>query len=79
MPKWEESVEGCRDRYVKVVKALADKYPSENLLLVTHGKTKFLTLFCASVLNKGGLFVKLFDLMEKNFRGRSRNNILDLL
>jgi len=30
-------VEGCRDRYVKVVKALADKYPEENLLLVTHG------------------------------------------
>ncbi|CDY72568.1 BnaAnng41510D, partial [Brassica napus] len=38
MPKWEESVEGCRERYVKIVKALADKYPTENLLLVTHGK-----------------------------------------
>lgn len=42
LPKWEESVEGCRDRYVKVVKALADKYPSENLLLVTHGTQVFL-------------------------------------
>ncbi|KAG2260955.1 hypothetical protein Bca52824_080249 [Brassica carinata] len=38
MPKWEESVEGCRERYVKVVKTLADKYPTENLLLITHGE-----------------------------------------
>ncbi|KAG7566296.1 Histidine phosphatase superfamily clade-1 [Arabidopsis suecica] len=48
LPKWEESVEGCRDRYVKVVKALADKYPSENLLLVTHGEgvgTTFSTFY----------------------------------
>ncbi|CAN8280227.1 unnamed protein product [Cochlearia groenlandica] len=48
MPKWEESLEGCRDRYVKVVKALADKYPSENLLLVTHGEgvgTTFSTFY----------------------------------
>ncbi|KFK35250.1 hypothetical protein AALP_AA5G260300 [Arabis alpina] len=48
LPKWEESVEGCRDRYVKVVKALADKYPEENLLLVTHGEgvgTSFSTFY----------------------------------
>jgi hypothetical protein len=48
LPKWEESVEGCRDRYVKVVKALADKYPTENLLLVTHGEgvgTTFSTFY----------------------------------
>ncbi|KAJ4896268.1 Phosphoglycerate mutase family protein [Raphanus sativus] len=48
MPKWKETVEGCRERYVKVVKALADKYPTENLLLVTHGEgleTTFST-FC---------------------------------
>ncbi|KAJ0246581.1 Phosphoglycerate mutase family protein [Hirschfeldia incana] len=38
MPKWKETVEACRERYVKVVKALADKYPTENLLLVTHGE-----------------------------------------
>ncbi|XP_010524426.1 PREDICTED: uncharacterized protein LOC104802488 [Tarenaya hassleriana] len=38
LPKWEETVEGCRDRYVNMVKALADNYPSENLLLVTHGE-----------------------------------------
>ena len=38
MPKWEETVEGCKERYVKVVKALADKYPTENLLLITHSK-----------------------------------------
>ncbi|WMV30996.1 hypothetical protein MTR67_024381 [Solanum verrucosum] len=38
LPEWEESLESARARYVEVVKALADKYPSENLLLVTHGE-----------------------------------------
>ncbi|MCD9638979.1 hypothetical protein HAX54_023214 [Datura stramonium] len=38
LPDWEETLESARARYVKVVKALADKYPSENLLLVTHGE-----------------------------------------
>lgn len=37
LPQWEETVAGANDRYVQVFKALADKYPSENLLLVTHG------------------------------------------
>ncbi|XP_022867585.1 uncharacterized protein LOC111387271 [Olea europaea var. sylvestris] len=38
MPQWQETVEGARARYPEVMKALADKYPSENLLLVTHGE-----------------------------------------
>ncbi|OMP00703.1 Histidine phosphatase superfamily, clade-1 [Corchorus olitorius] len=38
VPKWEETVMGTRSRYQNIVKALADKYPSENLLLVTHGE-----------------------------------------
>ncbi|XAR54173.1 hypothetical protein NMG60_11029195 [Bertholletia excelsa] len=38
LPKWEETVMGARDRYQKIVKTLADKYPSENLLLVSHGE-----------------------------------------
>ncbi|KAL1190916.1 hypothetical protein V5N11_025656 [Cardamine amara subsp. amara] len=62
LPKWEESVEGCRDRYVKVVKALAEKYPKENLLLVTHwggvsvtlsnyfkDATKYMVDYCGSI------------------------------
>jgi len=28
----------ARSRYASVIKALADKYPHENLLLVTHGE-----------------------------------------
>lgn len=28
----------ARSRYANVVQALADKYPTENLLLVTHGR-----------------------------------------
>ncbi|XP_075475273.1 uncharacterized protein LOC142506022 [Primulina tabacum] len=38
LPKWQETPEGTRARYLDVIKALADKYPSENLLLVTHGE-----------------------------------------
>ncbi|XP_076932577.1 uncharacterized protein LOC143598172 [Bidens hawaiensis] len=38
MPKWEESSEAARDRYKSIIKTLADKYPNENLLLVTHGE-----------------------------------------
>uniref|UniRef100_J3LIZ2 Phosphoglycerate mutase family protein n=2 Tax=Oryza brachyantha TaxID=4533 RepID=J3LIZ2_ORYBR len=38
VPKWGESVSEARSRYASVIKALADKYPDENLLLVTHGE-----------------------------------------
>uniref|UniRef100_A0A0D9VN88 Phosphoglycerate mutase family protein n=1 Tax=Leersia perrieri TaxID=77586 RepID=A0A0D9VN88_9ORYZ len=38
VPKWGESVSEARSRYASVIKGLADKYPDENLLLVTHGE-----------------------------------------
>ncbi|XP_059651629.1 uncharacterized protein LOC132299170 [Cornus florida] len=38
LPQWEETVIGARTRYEQIIKALADKFPSENLLLVTHGE-----------------------------------------
>ncbi|XP_043693896.1 uncharacterized protein LOC122644583 [Telopea speciosissima] len=38
LPKWGESKTDVRDRYKRVIKALADKYPHENLLLVTHAE-----------------------------------------
>ncbi|XP_050386347.1 uncharacterized protein LOC126802717 [Argentina anserina] len=38
LPQWGESVMDARSRYANVVEALADKYPTENLLLVTHGE-----------------------------------------
>ncbi|KAL0866901.1 hypothetical protein Bca101_046019 [Brassica carinata] len=38
MPQWDETVQECTDRFLSVVTTLADKYPSENLLLVTHGE-----------------------------------------
>lgn len=41
---------GANDRYVQVFKALADKYPSENLLLVTHGR---LNIYLIHFLNLG--------------------------
>ncbi|MQL73157.1 hypothetical protein Taro_005504 [Colocasia esculenta] len=38
LPPWEETLNGARERYRYVILALADKYPNENLLLVTHGE-----------------------------------------
>ncbi|XP_057492310.1 uncharacterized protein LOC130777884 isoform X2 [Actinidia eriantha] len=38
LPRWEETVTGARARYMQIINALADKFPSENLLLVTHGE-----------------------------------------
>ncbi|GFQ07844.1 hypothetical protein PHJA_002928400 [Phtheirospermum japonicum] len=38
LPRWQETAEGARARYLEVIKRLADKYPKENLLLVTHGE-----------------------------------------
>ncbi|XP_042055994.1 uncharacterized protein LOC121800490 [Salvia splendens] len=38
LPGWQETREGARDRYMQVITSLADKYLSENLLLVTHGE-----------------------------------------
>ncbi|KAK6918631.1 Histidine phosphatase superfamily, clade-1 [Dillenia turbinata] len=38
LPHWEETVLGARNRYERIIQALADKYPSENLLLITHGE-----------------------------------------
>ncbi|KAF8107453.1 hypothetical protein N665_0121s0007 [Sinapis alba] len=33
-----ETVQECTDRFLNVVNTLANRYPSENLLLVTHGE-----------------------------------------
>nr|XP_009385162.2 PREDICTED: uncharacterized protein LOC103972528 [Musa acuminata subsp. malaccensis] len=38
LPHWEESALEARKRYVSVIGALAEKYPNENLLLVSHGE-----------------------------------------
>ncbi|XP_052118598.1 uncharacterized protein LOC107495110 isoform X3 [Arachis duranensis] len=38
LPQWEESFEETRDRYERIFKELADKYPAENMLFVTHGE-----------------------------------------
>lgn len=37
LPNWGETSEDARARYERVIRALADKYPYENLLLITHG------------------------------------------
>ncbi|XP_051132789.1 uncharacterized protein LOC127252593 isoform X2 [Andrographis paniculata] len=38
LPRWEETAKVARARYVEVIKTLADRYPSENLLIITHGE-----------------------------------------
>ncbi|KAI6706515.1 hypothetical protein NL676_009477 [Syzygium grande] len=38
LPQWGESESGARDRYLHTIHSLADRYPQENLLFVTHGE-----------------------------------------
>ncbi|KAK4752318.1 hypothetical protein SAY87_021116 [Trapa incisa] len=38
LPKWGETRGDARARYERVLGAIADKYPCENLLLITHGE-----------------------------------------
>ncbi|KAG9452261.1 hypothetical protein H6P81_005165 [Aristolochia fimbriata] len=38
LPKWQEETQEARSRYEKVFTALANKFPRENLLVVTHGE-----------------------------------------
>ncbi|XP_002876554.2 uncharacterized protein LOC9312622 [Arabidopsis lyrata subsp. lyrata] len=62
VPEWGESAQAFEDRYYKTVKILAEKYPSENLLFVTHwgavsvafynyfkDATKYVVDYCGSV------------------------------
>ncbi|KAF9595665.1 hypothetical protein IFM89_002047 [Coptis chinensis] len=36
LPQWEEPSEAAKIRYAMVIRAIANKYPLENILLVTH-------------------------------------------
>eukprot|EP00252_Welwitschia_mirabilis_P013057 TRINITY_DN28873_c0_g1_i1.p1 TRINITY_DN28873_c0_g1~~TRINITY_DN28873_c0_g1_i1.p1 ORF type:complete len:259 (-),score=52.35 TRINITY_DN28873_c0_g1_i1:355-1131(-) len=38
LPKWQETTEGAHNRYSTTIKALADKFPQENVICVTHGE-----------------------------------------
>ncbi|XP_020590238.1 uncharacterized protein LOC110031403 [Phalaenopsis equestris] len=38
LPLWEEPLVVARERYHTIIEALADKFPLENLLLITHGE-----------------------------------------
>ncbi|KAH9301454.1 hypothetical protein KI387_013037, partial [Taxus chinensis] len=38
LPKWQESTDGAHKRYSDTFQALADKFPGENVLCVTHGE-----------------------------------------
>jgi hypothetical protein len=62
LPQWEESGESFKKRYANTLKVLAEKYPLENLLFITHwggvsstlyryfkDATKYLVDYCGSV------------------------------
>ncbi|XP_048131833.1 uncharacterized protein LOC115731515 isoform X1 [Rhodamnia argentea] len=38
LPQWGETEPKARDRYRHTIRSLADRYPSENLPLITHGE-----------------------------------------
>ncbi|XP_075510925.1 uncharacterized protein LOC142546853 isoform X2 [Primulina tabacum] len=62
LPKWQETAEGTWSRYLDVIKALADKYPSESLLVETHGKLfhfQFLNLFSSLDLMRISIIMTL--------------------
>lgn len=80
MPQWEETVSETRTRYAKIIKALADKYPSENLLLVTHGLSSILLLrfhfkislsFAASILDELERYMFKISQFFPNFAGEA--------
>jgi len=44
-PRWGETEFQAGERYKHLIKDLADKYPTQNLLLITHGKHPNSSLF----------------------------------
>ncbi|KAF7851265.1 hypothetical protein BT93_L4268 [Corymbia citriodora subsp. variegata] len=44
LPQWEETEPRARERYLHTIRSLADRYPSENLLLITHGEAVKVTV-----------------------------------
>lgn len=67
LPRWEESVAGARNRYATVIQALADRYPNENLLLVSHGQRIFY-LFPKAPMIRGP---REIDLSSCSFAGEA--------
>lgn len=68
MPQWEETVMGARDRYAQIIKALADKYPSENILLVSHGKLHFFGIISWYLIVR---FSTINNMLYENMRSTS--------
>ncbi|XP_048131828.1 uncharacterized protein LOC115731514 isoform X4 [Rhodamnia argentea] len=44
LPQWGETEPMARDRYLHTIRSLADRYPSENLPLITHGEAVKVTV-----------------------------------
>ncbi|VFQ84311.1 unnamed protein product [Cuscuta campestris] len=53
IPEWEESEEGARERFMHVFRTLADKYPRDNLLIVTHGGGVEAAVLSSAIFPKG--------------------------
>lgn len=58
LPQWEEAFVDARDRFLHVIHALADKYPAENLLLITHGKNEYMNEVASKLARWGLKFEK---------------------
>ncbi|KAJ9171205.1 hypothetical protein P3X46_014600 [Hevea brasiliensis] len=87
LPRWEETVTDTRLRYEHVFKALADKYPSENLLLVTHGEgvgvsvsaflkdaTVYEVEYCAYSQLRRRVFQENQSFIAEDFEVRTKSN-----
>ncbi|KAJ4884955.1 Phosphoglycerate mutase family protein [Raphanus sativus] len=73
LPQWEESAEGFRERYVNVLKVLAQKYPSENLLLITHrgGVSTILYKYLKDATKRSVAYCGCVDLRRQDGFGES--------
>ncbi|KAJ3678698.1 hypothetical protein LUZ60_002501 [Juncus effusus] len=92
MPKWGESVVNSRRRFANVIHSLADKYPHENLLLITHGEGVWVSVtyfyknvvqhvdYCGySILERNISFNSPEDFTSQKFNVLTRNNETGLI
>ncbi|KAJ3689023.1 hypothetical protein LUZ61_018187 [Rhynchospora tenuis] len=87
IPAYGESVVNARRRFASVIRSLADKYPHENLLLITHGEGvwvsvqyfyKYVDMFvdyCGySLLERKITFKSPEEFTSENFNLLTKNN-----
>lgn len=74
LPQWEEPIEQAGRRYEEIFVALADKFPNENLLLVTHGEGVGVAVSSFSNLQAFDVEYCAFAQLQRQIRGSGDSN-----